>query len=200
MYGIRALGVTIRVAGATDLWNNYLQYKATTKEAKSAGRLVPGALLFHIEGGTAEHVGWYTGIKGKEVAHASRGNKKVVLSPISNYYDHVGWPEAVNYSVTEKPATEPDPTPPSAPEPERPIQTEPGPGEAMVVTQESAGVRLRKQPKIADGNVICEVPRGTILPILERSGGWTKVPYTKNGMPHVGWIRDDMLRFGEGDA
>ena len=65
----------------------------------------------------------------------------------------------------------------------------------MIVTKESAGARMRKQPKIVDGanhNRICEVPRGTILPILDRRDGWTKLPY---GI-HEGWIRDNLLTFG----
>lgn len=179
LYVLRSLGVVVRFSGATDLYDNYLSYRAPIGKAKAEGKLVPGALLFHIAGTTAEHVGWYTGIKGAEVAHASQSRKSVVTSPLSNYYTHAGLSSHVDYSGNCAGGD---------------FDIGGGVSDEDTVTVIKTNVRIRKQPEIIDGknhNRITTLPDGYTAEIIERKNGWTRIPY----LNHIGWVRDDMLRF-----
>lgn len=110
---VRALGGKISYRGSNDMYRNACVYVGTLKEAKAAGYLVPGAVLFIVKKdgkeplhykdgfGNASHIGWYTGGR-YEVVHASSSKRKVVPSALSNAWTHVGWLKAVDYQLPKE--------------------------------------------------------------------------------------------------
>lgn len=203
-WGLEELTGVSWARGSNTAWRTDMLWRGTIKEAKALGHLVPGALLYMDYAdknsgnsgtdGAMDHVGVYVGfgygLKNPEgqpadVVHASSSRGGVYGSILAkNGWTHAALHKGVDYTAAEEGA--------HLAEDAQPPQAGPGTGKVMVITSESAGVRLRKQPGISQGNVICQVPRGAVLPILARQGGWTKVPYAI----HVGWIRDDLLEFG----
>lgn len=198
---VRQCGGELDASGTNDIFRNRCGLTAAFSWRKPEG-LAIGEMLFIREEvsavtppryrqdgiGDVNHIGIYVGpIPGCApeycVIHSSRSRGRVAASTLRNAWNRRGRLDCLDYAGAGDAAM-----------PESPAQAAPGPGQAVVVTRESAGVRLRKQPRVDARNVICEVPRGTALPILRRQAGWSRVPY---GI-HVGWIRDDLLDFGEG--
>lgn len=207
-------------AGSNSIWDSHVIDKRWCDDGgsrKYGGDLQPGDLLFIDYGepvtrnangtpGKMDHVGIYVGPmpgaktpdgKAGTVVHASLSQKFVVFSEIPTSFirwTHKGRLKLLTYDMGKVDWTNPDIRVDVPLTPDPPPSLDPGPGEVMIVTQESPGARMRKQPKIVNNptNAICEVPRGTILPIIEGNGEWTMVPF---GI-HRGWIRNDLLRFG----
>ncbi|MCL2812347.1 MAG: SH3 domain-containing protein [Clostridia bacterium] len=134
--------------------------------------------------GNLYHVGCLTRVSPIRVVHATTPNAKVDTS--IGAWTHWGLLTEVEYSST---------LPPPILIPPGPV--DPGPGQAgqAIVNTQQTGLRLRKEPSLS-GAPICEMPKGSILTVIDRVTGWTKVRYVApSGMLHIGWCSTDYLRF-----
>jgi len=135
--------------------------------------------------GNLYHVGCITGISPPRVVHATTPVAKADAG--IGAWTHWGLLAEVDYAQA-----------PPVPVPPGPILPGPGnpkPGQAVVNTRQS-GLRLHKQPSLS-GALICEMPKGSVLAVLDSVPGWTMVRYTApGGMQRAGWCSTDYLRFG----
>ena len=174
--------------GANEAWNKSMTWRGTLDEARKQGKLVMGALVYIKGAQTAKgrmgHVGVYTGDQGlktpdgkaSDVVHASASRGGVYPSTIKNGWTHVAWLDGVDYGGSVS----------SDPEPPAPHVTEPGPGQAKVITTMS-GLYLRKLPS-KDGARIKEMPIGTIVDVLDFKGPWVQVRWdVSKSLYHIGW-------------
>ena len=145
--------------------------------------------------GNLYHVGCLTSISPVRVVHATTPVAKV--DPGIGAWTHWGLMTEVEYAGAP-PAVPPPASSPVMPpvlSPGEPPVNPPAPGLAIVNTQQS-GLRLRKQPSLS-GAPIAEMPKGSILTVVESVGGWTKVRYVdQRGMLHIGWCSSSYLHFG----
>ena len=184
-----------------------MQTLGSLKAVKDNGGLFPGMALAIYEGPTARwpkgsysHVGVYVGpIKGlltpdgkqADVVHASASRGCVCGSTLANGWTHAGLIKDTDYrddiTAPSNTVNSEDVSPD--------ISIEPGPGEVKVFTSNGKGVRLRRNPRIVENptNVICTIPEGSILRIIDKVQGWVKIPY---GI-HEGWAMTDYLKFSE---
>jgi len=132
--------------------------------------------------GNLYHVGCLTGVSPVRVVHATTPVAKVDAG--IGAWTHWGLMTEVEYGAAPPVTVTPTPIPAPAPKP----------GQAIVNTQQT-GLRLRKQPSLS-GAPICEMPKGSILTVIDSVTGWTKVRYTgASGMLHIGWCSTEYLRF-----
>ena len=167
--------------------------------------------------GNAWHV--YIKIDNGILIHASASNERVCTRRFADKDDRHGGPNAyglaqgVAYTGKRQPGDiaphgggggslgEPgDARTPVLQPGSKAHQSEPGPGEAKVITT-TTGLLLRKEPKEKAAN-IKEMPIGAVVKVLDQWGEWTKVRYVHfDGMPHEGWCKTrangvDYLQFG----
>jgi len=141
--------------------------------------------------GNLYHVGCLTKVSPIRVVHATPPNAKVDTG--IGAWTHWGLLTEVEYSSTIPPVI---PLPPGPVDP-GPVDPGPGPGQAgqAIVNTQQTGLRLRKEPSLS-GGPICEMPKGSLLTVIDQVIGWTKVRYTApSGMLHIGWCSTDYLRF-----
>ena len=196
---------TLKAAGGPDKnWegSNTMLRKALTAMypldmARKQGLLERGMLLFivaHDGGeppqyqndglGNASHVGIYTDLKDPvngeyvEVMHSSYTRGGVAASTLKNGWTHCGKYIGVGYAGSGTPAE--DPAKPD-------VTSYPSAGNVLI------GVRLRKQPEIKSGNVICGLDPGDNLDLTGavrddgRGNVWVEGSTIKNNMRHKGW-------------
>ena len=172
--------------------------------------------------GDFNHVGFYVGENAFEdvdkngklrmcnVVHSGETMGRVAGSKlekrlVSGGWSHVGWLGEVDMDGIILPDSDFSVGDAQGEYPELPVITtpilrEPGPGEAMVNTQEDE-LMLRKEPKVpprgAPKNVIKGMPRGAIVKVLGFYGDWINVEFTDfRGTLHCGWCKTEYLRFG----
>jgi hypothetical protein len=195
---INQAGGKAAYSGSNDMWRNACAYRATLKDAKAAGKLVPGALLFiwaedgeepaKYQGdgeGNAYHIGVYCGAPKAEVIHASYSRGMVAPSTLANAWTHVAWFKGVDYggeAALSTPA-------------EDAVQADTQTQYIRVVTSDGNGLNMRKTPK---GQRMLSIPFGEVLPVLDAVEDWYRVPYTKDfaGEPtrYVGWVDANFTR------
>ena len=94
----RAGGKYLSSAGANAMLRN-LKWLYPLDDARANGSLKPGAVLFMVEPGwnskyndnmgSAEHMGIYTGIPGKEIIHSSQSKGGVIASTFHRGHGHM---------------------------------------------------------------------------------------------------------------
>lgn len=173
-------------AGSNDMFRNACTWVGTLAEAKAAGRLVPGALLFILEQdgkeparykedglGNASHVGLYTDMEGVEVAHSSASRGMVCASTLKNGWTHVGWAREIGYAQEQEGVSE--------------LQY------AATRADSGSTVNMRDKP---NGKLMVRIPLGTKVPVYARQGGWAQVGYSG----HTGWVDESYLEAAGGDT
>lgn len=180
-------GGDMRFAGSNDMYRNACAWVGTLAEARAAGKLVPGALLFIVaqDGGeparyradglgNASHVGLYLGAEGAEVAHSSASRGQVAASTLQNGWTHVGLAEAIDYGDG--------------------VPQEAARG-AVVIVPPGEGLRMRAAPR-GDGQYMQRVPSGTAVMVTARQNGYARAAY----QGHVGWLSEAFLRYDGQEA
>ncbi|MDR2657140.1 MAG: SH3 domain-containing protein [Oscillospiraceae bacterium] len=202
--------------GSNTAWRSVMQWTGTLDEARSQGRLIPGALVYIRDAPTAKwpdgdygHAGVYVGKQAgwaaeQVIVHASASRGGVYPSTIKNAWTHVAWLECVDYAAKEvspMPPDEPNPTGQTV----QPIETYPALESAtpiavpappirtasiparLVVTQ---ALRMREAPN-SQGKYMLTIPGGSIVEAAAGVNGWYQTQWTANGRTYTGWISSD---------
>lgn len=185
-----------RTAGCTELWNSFessgkyhhITERLTLAQAKKNGlRIGDLPVIYNSNTGKCEHIAYYMGgIGGYECIHSSASKGCVCGTTLKNGFTHV----LRHRDITGVPVNEQD----------NDVQPDPDIGNeeedmnilhySKVATQGGA-LNLRSGAKKGD-NIICEIPYGTELPVIElTSGEWTKVKYGEN----VGYVATRYLAY-----
>ena len=156
----------------------------------------------HRDYGTAPgdlyHVGCVTRASPLRIVHATPPAAKADTA--LGKWAYWGMLKEVEYESGDREQGVGGSGPAAPPNPSAP--TEPGPGQAKVITATS-GLRLRKLPA-KNGAIIKEMPAGTIVTVLRVDGDWAEVRWdVRPGLWHSGWCSTGengtrYLEFGKG--
>lgn len=181
-----ACGGAMDYLGSNDMFRNACTWVGTLQQARAAGNLVPGALLFvlkqdgneparyHADGlGNASHVGLYCADQTVEVAHSSSSKGVVCTTALANGWTHVGLAKCIDYDGAQ---------------PESPIDATLQ--YATVDVPAGEHVRMRAAPS-ASGTYMLRIPAGTLLCVTGTQDGFARVSHGG----HTGWVSEAFLTY-----
>lgn len=187
-----------RTAGCTELWNSinssgkyrHITKRMTLAEATAEGLMIGDLpVIYNSNTGVCEHIAYYMGgIGGYECIHSSKSKGCVCGTTLKNGFTHVLRHRDItgihvgieNEQIT--PGYEPDE-----------IVTEDNDMNILYyarVHTEGGALNFRSSAKKSN-NIVCEIPYGTELAVLENGSEWTKIQY--DGM--VGYVASQYLAY-----
>ena len=209
-YCVRQNGGQMIYAGSNEMWRFDGDWYGTLPQAKKEGKLVPGALLFIVDNdggeppqykvggkkyvagfdGNASHVGYYLGISGYEVGHASGSRGRVAASTLKNGWTHVLLSKNIEYGDLRVPATVED-------KEETAVNFT---AYTVVLPESNRGetVNLRKSPSSA-ATVLVRVRDGSSIlcsdeKILSSGIEWKKTVFNGvTGYVHAQYVREGLV-------
>ena len=171
--------ILYRIGGCTALWESAdasSKYRDVTRrmtlaEAKAEGMLIGDLpVIYDEKSGVCEHIAFYMGgIGGYECLHSSATKGELCATTLKNGFTHVlrhryitgRLPSDVGGAAVEANGV-----------------TQMNVLYYARVTTEGGSLNLRSAPKKQSGNVICGIPNGTQIAVLENTdAGWTYVSY-----------------------
>lgn len=187
--------LTYRIGGCTELWNSIdktEKYKDVTRrmtlaEAKAEGMLIGDLpVIYNSKTGVCEHIAYYMGgVGGYECLHSSATKGELCPTTLKNGFTHV---LRHRYITGRNPADLNE---------NKQTTTNEAVNEMSYnilyttrVTTSGGTLNMREDPKKVSGNVICEIPNGVNLPVIDDSlADWTKVLYNEK----VGYVSNAYL-------
>lgn len=169
-----------RIGGCTELWNSIdksAKYKDITKrmtlaEAKAEGMLIGDLpVIYDEKSGVCEHIAFYMGgVGGYECLHSSATKGELCATTLKNGFTHV---LRHRYITGRSPSDVGGATVESNGVLDMNILY------YAKVTTEGGSLNMRSAPKKASGNIICEIPCGTQVAVLDNTdAGWTYISYS----------------------
>lgn len=193
-YCLNQIGVHVPYMATNTLYRAIGASAIPIAQAKAEGKLVPGAILFHVgpSGGEPAHMRGdgrgdadYAAIALSEDRHAypSQIRKKLDIWPTrfeSGRVNMVVFHPALDYGFG---TTQPPMQPPV--NPHRPVL------KYMVVIGDGK-LNLRGSPSIK-GTREAQIPEGTVIPVFSEKGDWVQSEYVENGILKQGWCKTEFL-------
>lgn len=186
-----------RTAGCTELWNSYeksgeyrhITTRMTLAEAQKNGLMIGDLpVIYDSNTGKCEHIAYYMGgIGGYECIHSSKSKGFVCGTTLKNGFTHVLRHRDITGVPVSGTSAQGSPS----------ISNNENEGNKIMSTLYYAkvatqGGALNLRSSAAKGNnIMCEIPFGTELAVLEAAGEWTKVDYSGK----VGYVSSSYLAY-----